>query len=175
LFKNSTGLFKELGDLATEIAFKFLDIDQPPSNEEMNERLGLLDRIAEEMKKAVGRMRKANGLYDPRTDKTPEELKAEQEMDAKFEAEAAKTPRFLELYEKMKTVIADRLQIGEDVIHPHSHFRVDLGAESIEQYELTYAFEDEFDVSIPDQDGIGFETVYDALMYVWNKLQKVVP
>mgnify|MGYP006272405053 FL=1 len=71
-----------------------------------------------------------------------------------------------ELFEKMKKLIADKLEVDESKITLDSSFRQDLGADSLDTYELVYAIEEEMGVSIPDEKANEFETVKDALDYL---------
>ncbi len=71
-----------------------------------------------------------------------------------------------ELFEKMKKIIADKLEIDESKITLDSSFRQDLGADSLDTYELVYAIEEEMGISIPDEKANEFETVRDALEYI---------
>ena len=71
-----------------------------------------------------------------------------------------------ELFEKLKKLIADNLEIDADKITMDSNFRQDLGADSLETYELVYAIEEELGISIPDEKANEFETVKDALEYI---------
>jgi acyl carrier protein len=75
-----------------------------------------------------------------------------------------------ELFEKMKKLIADKLEIDEGKISLDASFRQDLGADSLDTYELVYAIEEEMGVSIPDEKANEFETVRDA--YDFIKSQK---
>jgi acyl carrier protein len=77
-----------------------------------------------------------------------------------------------ELFEKMKKLIADRLEIDESKITLDSSFRQDLGADSLDTYELVYAIEEEMGISIPDEKANEFETVRDALEYIRSQLKK---
>jgi acyl carrier protein len=77
-----------------------------------------------------------------------------------------------ELFEKMKKLIADRLEIDESKITLDSSFRQDLGADSLDTYELVYAIEEELGISIPDEKANEFETVKDALEYIRSQLKK---
>ena len=56
-----------------------------------------------------------------------------------------------ELFEKMKKLIADRLEIDESKITMDSSFRQDLGADSLDTYELVYAIEEELGITIEQQ------------------------
>ena len=71
-----------------------------------------------------------------------------------------------ELFEKMKKLIADKLEVSEDKITPDASFRQDLGADSLDTYELVYAIEEELGVSIPDEKANEFETVKDAYDFI---------
>ncbi len=71
-----------------------------------------------------------------------------------------------ELFEKMKKLIADKLEVEESKITMDSSFRQDLGADSLDTYELVYAIEEEMGISIPDEKANEFETVRDALEYL---------
>jgi acyl carrier protein len=75
-----------------------------------------------------------------------------------------------ELFEKMKKLIADKLEIEESKVTLKSSFRQDLGADSLDTYELVYAIEEELGIAIPDEKANEFETVGDA--YEFIKSQK---
>ena len=77
-----------------------------------------------------------------------------------------------ELFEKMKKLIADHLEIDESKITLDSSFRQDLGADSLDTYELVYAIEEELGISIPDEKANEFETVRDALEYIRSQVKK---
>lgn len=76
-----------------------------------------------------------------------------------------------ELFEKLKKLIADNLEIEADKVTMDSNFRQDLGADSLETYELVYAIEEELGISIPDEKANEFETVRDALEYIQSQLK----
>ncbi|GHU61058.1 acyl carrier protein [Spirochaetia bacterium] len=71
-----------------------------------------------------------------------------------------------ELFEKMKKLIADKLEIDEGKISLDASFRQDLGADSLDTYELVYAIEEEMGISIPDEKANEFETVRDAYEFI---------
>lgn len=74
-----------------------------------------------------------------------------------------------QLFEKMKKLIADKLEIDESKIAVDSSFRQDLGADSLDTYELVYAIEEELGITIPDEKANEFETVKDALDYIQSQ------
>lgn len=70
------------------------------------------------------------------------------------------------VFEKVKNLIAEKLEIDEDKITIDASFRKDLGADSLDTYELVYAIEEELGVSIPDEKANEFETVRDAVEFL---------
>lgn len=77
-----------------------------------------------------------------------------------------------ELMNKMKKLIAERLEIDEKKITPEASFREDLGADSLDTYELVYAIEEELGITIPDEKANEFETVGDALNFIQSEMEK---
>ncbi len=71
---------------------------------------------------------------------------------------------------KVKQIIAEKLGVSEDKIGPNASFVDDLGADSLDQVELIMAFEDAFEVEIPDEDAEKMRTVKDALEYLSGKV-----
>jgi acyl carrier protein len=71
---------------------------------------------------------------------------------------------------KVKQIIAEKLGVSEDKITPQASFVDDLGADSLDQVELIMAFEDAFDVEIPDEDAEKLRSVKEALEYLSSKV-----
>ncbi len=71
-----------------------------------------------------------------------------------------------ELFQKIQKLIADKLEIEEGKITLDASFRQDLGADSLDTYELVYAIEEEMGISIPDEKANEFETVRDAYDFI---------
>ncbi|MDY2844384.1 MAG: acyl carrier protein [Treponema sp.] len=71
-----------------------------------------------------------------------------------------------ELFQKIQKLIAEKLEIDESKITLDSSFRGDLGADSLDTYELVYAIEEELGVTIPDEKANEFETVRDAYNFI---------
>ena len=71
-----------------------------------------------------------------------------------------------ELFNKIQKLIAEKLEIDESKITLDSSFRGDLGADSLDTYELVYAIEEELGVSVPDDKANEFETVRDAYEFI---------
>lgn len=71
---------------------------------------------------------------------------------------------------KIKQIIAEKLGVSEDKVVPAASFVDDLGADSLDQVELIMAFEDAFDIEIPDDAAEKLKTVKDAFDYLSSKL-----
>jgi acyl carrier protein len=71
---------------------------------------------------------------------------------------------------KVKEIIADRLQVDIGSVTPTASFIEDLGADSLDTVELVMAFEEEFDLEIPDEDAEKMQTVGSAVSYLQEKL-----
>jgi acyl carrier protein len=71
-----------------------------------------------------------------------------------------------EIYDKVREVIVDQLNVEEDDVTEDATFVDDLGADSLDIVELVMALEETFGVSIPDEDAEGIKTVGDAVSYI---------
>ena len=71
-----------------------------------------------------------------------------------------------ELFNKMQKLIADKLEIEESKVTLDASFRQDLGADSLDTYELVYALEEDMGIKIPDEKANEFETVRDAYEFI---------
>ncbi len=71
-----------------------------------------------------------------------------------------------ELFQRIQKLIADKLEIEESKVTIDASFRQDLGADSLDTYELVYAIEEEMGISIPDEKANEFETVRDAYDFI---------
>jgi len=64
---------------------------------------------------------------------------------------------------KIKKIICEQLEVEEEEVVPEASFLDDLGADSLDQVELIMAMEEEFDISIRDEDAEAIVTVQDAI------------
>jgi len=71
--------------------------------------------------------------------------------------------------DKVKAIIADKLGVNLDQVKPESSFMDDLGADSLDTVELVMAFEEKFDIEIPDDDAEKMKTVGEAISYLKSK------
>ncbi|MEW6078585.1 MAG: acyl carrier protein [Thermodesulfobacteriota bacterium] len=72
--------------------------------------------------------------------------------------------------DKVKRIIADRLEIAAEDISLESEFISDLGADSLDIVELLMSLEDEFDLEISDDEAEKIKTVQDAVSYINERL-----
>ena len=68
--------------------------------------------------------------------------------------------------ERVKEIIVEQLGVEEDEVLPAAKFIEYLGADSLDTVELVMAFEEEFDLEIPDEDAEKIATVGDAISYI---------
>ena len=73
------------------------------------------------------------------------------------------------MLEKMKSIIAEQLNIGEETITLGSSLKDDLGADSLDLFELVMALEEEFETEIPTEDLTNIDTVEDIVNYLKSK------
>jgi len=68
--------------------------------------------------------------------------------------------------ERVKEIICEQLGVEENEVTPAAKFIEDLGADSLDTVELVMAFEEEFDLEIPDEEAEKITTVGDAIQYI---------
>lgn len=73
------------------------------------------------------------------------------------------------MLEKLQEIIADKLGIEASEIKPESKFSEDLGADSLDLFEVVMGLEEAFEVSIDNEDLDQIKTVQDAMDYIAKK------
>ena len=68
--------------------------------------------------------------------------------------------------ERVKQIIVEQLGVDEAEVTPSASFVDDLGADSLDTVELVMAFEEAFEIEIPDEDAEKIRTVKDAVDYI---------
>ena len=76
----------------------------------------------------------------------------------------------MDVFEKVKEITAEQLDIDEGLISMDSSFINDLEADSLTLVQLMMALEDEFDIEIPDEEADDISTVADAVSYINSKI-----
>lgn len=74
-----------------------------------------------------------------------------------------------EIFEKVKSIIVEQLGSEETAVTLEASFIDDLGADSLDIVELIMAFEEEFELEIPDEDAEKIVTVSDVIDYIKSK------
>ena len=72
--------------------------------------------------------------------------------------------------EKVKEIISKQLGVDHSEVTPEASFVEDLGADSLDTVELVMAFEEAFNIEIPDEDAEKITKVKDAVEYIEKKL-----
>ncbi len=75
-----------------------------------------------------------------------------------------------EIFNKVKNLVVEKLRVNPDKVTMEASFRKDLGADSLDTYDLVYALEEETGVTISDDEANGFETVGDSVRYLMKEL-----
>ncbi|MBQ3841821.1 MAG: acyl carrier protein [Ruminiclostridium sp.] len=70
------------------------------------------------------------------------------------------------IFDKVKSIIVDQLDVDEDKVTLNSSIQDDLGADSLDIVDLVMSFEDEFDLEIPDDQVENIKTVGDVVKYI---------
>lgn len=70
---------------------------------------------------------------------------------------------------RVKDIIAKKLRVDADKVVDGAHFVNDLGADSLDRAEMVMAFEDEFNITIPDEDSAHLATVSSVVDYLTKK------
>ena len=74
------------------------------------------------------------------------------------------------MFEKVREIIEEKLNLEGVEITAESNFKDDLNADSLDLFELIMALEDEFGVEIPSEDLENIATVGDVINYIENKI-----
>lgn len=75
-----------------------------------------------------------------------------------------------EIEQKVKSAVAEQLGIDVESISNEASFMDDLGADSLDLVELVMSFENEFGLTIPDEDSATLTTVQKAVDYIASKI-----
>ncbi len=73
------------------------------------------------------------------------------------------------MLEKVKEIVADSMGIEIETLTSETSFKKDLGADSLDLFEIVSAMEEEFDIEIPTEDLETIQTIGDVEKYLANK------
>lgn len=76
-----------------------------------------------------------------------------------------------DLEQKVKRIIVEKLGIDAEKVTNEAYFIEDLGADSLDVVDLVMVFEEEFDLEIPDDEGMQLTTVGKAVKYLEKRLE----
>ncbi len=74
-----------------------------------------------------------------------------------------------DVLDRVKKIVVEHLDVEADKVTDKASFIDDLGADSLDNVELVMAFEEEFDIEIPDDAAEHIQTVGDAVKYIEEK------
>jgi acyl carrier protein len=75
-----------------------------------------------------------------------------------------------DIFEKVKKIVIDQLDVDEAEVKPEASFANDLGADSLDTVELVMALEEEFEIEIPDEEAETIDTVGKAVEHIAAKI-----
>jgi len=79
----------------------------------------------------------------------------------------------MSLFEEIKDVVSEQLDVKPEEIEPQSSFIDDLGADSLDTVELVMALEERFGIEISDEDAEKMQTVSDVVKYIETKTNQI--
>lgn len=76
----------------------------------------------------------------------------------------------MDIFEKVKEIVSEKLHISPERITLESNFKKDFEADSIDLFELVMTMEEAFDVELDDDAVVGIETVAEVVHYLQEKM-----
>ena len=76
------------------------------------------------------------------------------------------------VFDKIKDIIVEQLDVEEDAVTMEASITDDLGADSLDVVDLVMSIEERFDVEIPDEEVENIKTVGDIVKYIENKVEE---
>jgi acyl carrier protein len=76
-----------------------------------------------------------------------------------------------EIFEKVKKIVIEQLEVEAEQVTPEASFANDLGADSLDTVELVMALEEEFDIEIPDEEAEKIDTVGKAVEHISSSVE----
>lgn len=76
------------------------------------------------------------------------------------------------VFDKIKDIIVEQLDVEEDAVTMEASITDDLGADSLDVVDLVMSIEESFDIEIPDEEVENIKTVGDIVKYIENKVEE---
>lgn len=76
----------------------------------------------------------------------------------------------MDIFEQVKKILCDQLDLEEEQVNENSEVIDDLGADSLDIVDLVMTLEEEFDTEIPDEDIENLKTVGDIVKYIEDRV-----
>ena len=76
------------------------------------------------------------------------------------------------VFDKIKDIIVEQLDVEEDAVTMEASITEDLGADSLDVVDLVMSIEESFDVEIPDEEVENIKSVGDIVKYIENKVEE---
>tara|TARA_X000000368_G_scaffold417628_2_gene414558 strand:- start:1204 stop:1434 length:231 start_codon:yes stop_codon:yes gene_type:complete len=74
----------------------------------------------------------------------------------------------MSIEERVQKIVCEQLGVSAEEVKSEASFIDDLGADSLDTVELVMAFEEEFEIEIPDEEAEAIQTVQNAVNYITN-------
>lgn len=74
------------------------------------------------------------------------------------------------MIDKIKDVLAKQLRVSKEEIKDDANIMEELGADSLDVVEMLMALEEQFNITIPDEDVTSFKTIKDIALYLESKV-----
>ena len=74
----------------------------------------------------------------------------------------------MNIEERVQKIVCEQLGVSQEEVKSEASFIDDLGADSLDTVELVMAFEEEFEIEIPDEEAENIQTVKNAVDYITN-------
>ena len=74
----------------------------------------------------------------------------------------------MSIEDRVQKIVSEQLGVSSEEVKSEASFIDDLGADSLDTVELVMAFEEEFEIEIPDEEAEGIQTVKNAVDYITN-------
>lgn len=79
---------------------------------------------------------------------------------------------FIVVFDKIKAILVDQLDVEEDLVKMNASISDDLGADSLDIADIVMSLEEEFDIEVPDEALANIKVVGDIVKYIEDKVEE---